>query len=225
LRGLDGSIFFVADVQTGFGPLFGLSPPPEMDAGRYRPGPFRGGLVALAGADFQASSGRFCPLRTLVAGFAVAAISVSALAYAALADMCRRLSAAVLHSAPVACSPGPLPQSASVWSDTRGRERLGRNAGSRPLATTGAAANGCLRLLSLARAVFFVTALLLAPAIIALRAMSANEIDPERAHGGVTRRRDNRPPSKFSDLLASGPLLVLASASCCSISATPPCFP
>jgi MFS family permease len=58
--------------------------------------------------------------------------------------------------------------------------------------------------------VFFVTALLLAPALIALRAMSANEIDPERAHGGMPRRRDNRPPPKFADLLRQRPLLILA---------------
>jgi MFS family permease len=61
-----------------------------------------------------------------------------------------------------------------------------------------------------ARAVFFVTALLLAPALFALRMMSANEIDPERAHGGVMRRRDNRPPPNFADLLRQRPLLILA---------------
>jgi MFS family permease len=58
--------------------------------------------------------------------------------------------------------------------------------------------------------VFFVTALLLAPALIALRSMSANEIDPERAHGAVLRQRDNRPPVKFADLLRQRPLLILA---------------
>ena len=67
----------------------------------------------------------------------------------------------------------------------------------------------CGYLLS-ARAVFFVTALLLVPALLALRAMSANEIDPERAHGGVLRPRDNRPPTNFADLLRQRPLLILA---------------
>jgi MFS family permease len=61
-----------------------------------------------------------------------------------------------------------------------------------------------------ARAVFFVTALLLAPALLALRAMSAKEIDPERAHGSVPRRRDNRPPGNFADVLRQRPLLILA---------------
>jgi MFS family permease len=40
--------------------------------------------------------------------------------------------------------------------------------------------------------------------------MSAKEIDPERAHGGLIRRRDKRPPTKFADLLRQRPLLILA---------------
>ena len=40
--------------------------------------------------------------------------------------------------------------------------------------------------------------------------MSANEIDPERAHGGPPRPRGNRPPPKFADLLRQRPLMILA---------------
>jgi MFS family permease len=46
--------------------------------------------------------------------------------------------------------------------------------------------------------------------LLTLRAMSAREIDPERAHGGLPQRRDNRPPTKFADLLRQRPLLILA---------------
>jgi len=93
-------------------------------------------------------------------------------------------------------------------------ERLGRNARFASIGNgLAAAAMGACGYFLSARAVFFVTALLLAPALLALRAMSANEIDPERAHGGVMRRRDNRPPTRFADLLRQRPLLILAAAS------------
>jgi MFS family permease len=61
-----------------------------------------------------------------------------------------------------------------------------------------------------ARAVFFVTVLLLGPALIALRMIAPAEIDPERAHGSPPRRRARRPPAKLSDLLHNRPLLIFA---------------
>jgi hypothetical protein len=90
-------------------------------------------------------------------------------------------------------------------------ERLGRNARFASIGNgLAAAAMGASGYFLSARAVFFVTALLLAPALMALRAMSANEIDPERAHGGLIRRRDNRPPPKFGEVLRQRRLLILA---------------
>ncbi len=66
-------------------------------------------------------------------------------------------------------------------------ERLGRNA---RFASVGnglaAAAMGACGYFVSARAVFIVTVLLLVPALFALRAISANEIDAERAHGAST---------------------------------------
>jgi predicted MFS family arabinose efflux permease len=154
----------------------------------------------------------FARSERLVAGLAVVAISVSALAYAAWPILPVVLSAAVLHSG-ASCVLGPAIAAISLGlvGHAAVGERLGRNARFASIGNgLAAAAMGACGYFLSARAVFFVTALLLAPALLALRTMSANEIDPERAHGGVMRRRDNRPPPNFADLLRQRPLLILA---------------
>jgi MFS family permease len=47
----------------------------------------------------------------------------------------------------------------------------------------------------------------LLPAIVALRSITASEIDPERAHGAIPPRK---PPTKPGDLMRSRPLLIFA---------------
>jgi predicted MFS family arabinose efflux permease len=213
LRGLDWFIFFVADVQTGFGPFVSVyltaQKWTQVDIGLVLSA---GGLVALAG---QMPGGALVDLarsERLVAGLAVAAIGVSALAYAAWPILPIVLSAAVLHAG-ASCVLGPAIAAISLGLVGHAAigERLGRNARFASIGNgLAAAAMGASGYFLSARAVFFVTALLLAPALMALRAMSANEIDPERAHGGLIRRRDNRPPAKFAELLRQRRLLILA---------------
>jgi len=213
LRGFDWFIFFVADVQTGFGPFVSVyltaQKWTQVDIGLVLSA---AGLVALAGQIPGGALVDFARSERLVAGLAVAAISVSALAYAAWPIFPVVLSAAVLHSA-ASCVIGPAIAAISLGlvGHAAVGERLGRNA---RFASIGngleAAAMGACGYFLSARAVFFVTALLLVPALLALRAMAASEIDPERAHGGVLRRRDNRPPPRFGDLLRQRPLLILA---------------
>jgi predicted MFS family arabinose efflux permease len=212
LRGLDWFIFFVADVQTGFGPFVSVyltaQKWTQVDIGMVLSA---AGLVALAGQIPGGALVDFARSERLVAGLAVAAISISALAYAAWPILPVVLSAAVLHSA-ASCVLGPAIAAISLGLVGHAAigERLGRNARFASIGNgLAAAAMGACGYFLSARAVFFVTALLLAPALLALRAMSAKEIDPERAHGGVTRR-DNRPPTKFADLLRRPPLLILA---------------
>src|SRR5258708_23802905 len=90
------------------------------------------------------------------------------------------------------------------------REGLGRNARFASIGNgLAAAAMGACGYFLSARAVFFVTALLLVPALLALRAMSANEIDPERAHGGGVGPHDNHPPTNFAGPLRPPPPLIL----------------
>jgi MFS family permease len=213
LRGFDWFIFFVADVQTGFGPFVSVyltaQKWTQVDIGLVLSA---AGLVALAGQIPGGALVDFARSERLVAGLAVAAISVSALAYAAWPIFPVVMSAAVLHSS-ASCVLGPAIAAISLGlvGHAAVGERLGRNARFASIGNgLAAAAMGACGYFLSARAVFFVTALLLAPALLALRAMSANEIDPERAHGGVMRRRDNRPPTKFAYLLRQRPLLILS---------------
>jgi predicted MFS family arabinose efflux permease len=213
LRGFDWFIFFVADVQTGFGPFVSVyltaQKWTQVDIGLVLSA---GGLVALVGQMPGGALVDFARSERLVAGLAVAAIGISALGYAAWPILPVVLSAAVLHAG-ASCVLGPAIAAISLGlvGHAAVGERLGRNARFASIGNgLAAAAMGACGYFLSARAVFFVTALLLAPALVALRSMSANEIDAERAHGGVAGRRDNRPPTKFSDLLRQRPLLILA---------------
>jgi len=214
---LDWFIFFVADVQTGFGPFVSVyltaQKWTQVDIGLVLSA---AGLVALAGQIPGGALVDFARSERLVAGLAVAADRVSALAYAAWPILPVVLSAAVLHSGASCVLARPLPQSASS-----GRTRRGRRA-ARPQCPvrvhrqrTGGRRDGCLRLLLSARAVFFVTALLLAPALIALRAMSANEIDPSGAWRGDTNGATTGRQANFPISCASARCWSSRSASCC----------
>jgi predicted MFS family arabinose efflux permease len=213
LRGFDWFIFFVADVQTGFGPFVSVyltgQKWTQVDIGLVLSA---AGLVALVGQIPGGALVDFARSERLVAGIAIAAISISALAYAAWPIEPVVLSAAILHAG-ASCVLGPAIAAISLGlvGHAAVGERLGRNARFASIGNgLAAAAMGACGYFLSARAVFFVTALLLAPALVALRAMSANEIDPVRAHGGAVRQRDNRPPAKFADLLRQRPLLILA---------------
>jgi MFS family permease len=213
LRGLDWFIFFVADVQTGFGPFVSVyltaQKWTQVDIGLVQSA---AGLVALVGQIPGGALVDFARSERRVAGLAVAAISVSALAYAAWPILPVVLFAAVLHSC-ASCVLGPAISAISLGlvGHAAVSERLGRNARFASIGNgIAAAAMGACGYFLSARAVFFVTALLLGPALLALRAMSTKEIDPELAHGGVIRPRDNRPPPKFADLLRQRPLMILA---------------
>jgi len=131
LRGLDWFIFFVADVQTGFGPFVSVyltaQKWTQVDIG---PGSVRGGPRRPGRADSRRSSGRFCPLRNgWWAGLAVAAISVSALAYAAWPILPVVLSAAVAALRRQLCArPAIAAISLGLVGHAAVGERLGRNA-------------------------------------------------------------------------------------------------
>jgi predicted MFS family arabinose efflux permease len=213
LRGFDWFIFFVADVQTGFGPFVSVyltaQKWTQVDIGLVLS---VAGLVTLAGQIPGGALVDFARAERLVAGLAVAAISISALAYAAWPIFPVVLSAAVLHSC-ASCVLGPAIAAISLGlvGHAAVGERLGRNARFASIGNgLAAAAMGACGYFLSARAVFFVTAVLLAPALVALRAMSANEIDPERCHGGLSRRRNKQPPTKFAELLRQRPLMILA---------------
>jgi MFS family permease len=205
-------VFFVADVQTGFGPFVSV----YLTAARWTQVDI--GLV-LSAAGFVSLIGQMpggalvdaARSERRVAGVAVVAICISALAYAALPVFAVVLSASVLHAL-ASCVLGPAIAAISLGLVGHAAigQRLGRNARFASIGNgLAAAAMGACGYLLSARAVFFVTVLLLIPALWALRYIAAGEIDPERAHGAPPRER-HKPPIRPGELMQNRPLLIFA---------------
>jgi MFS family permease len=213
LRGLDWFIFFVADVQTGFGPFVSV----YLTTERWTQ--FDIGLV-LSAAGFVSLLGQMpggalvdaARSERFVAGVAIITICVSALTYAALPIFPVVLAGSILHAlASCVLGPAMVAISLGLVGHAAIGERLGRNARFASIGNGLAAAvmGACGYLLS-ARAVFIVTVLLLIPALLALRTISPKEIDPEQAHGARPRRPEIKPPIKPGELMHNRPLLIFA---------------
>jgi predicted MFS family arabinose efflux permease len=147
-----------------------------------------------------------------VAGIAIAAICASALTYAALPIFPLVLAGSILHAlASCVLGPAMVAITLGLVGPAGMSQRLGRNA---RFASVGnglaAAAMGACGYLLSARAVFIVTVLLLVPALLALRAISKSEIDPDRAHGARPRRPLIKPPIRPGELMRNRPLLIFA---------------
>ena len=216
LRGLDWFIFFVADVQTGFGPFVSVYLTAQhwtqIDIGLMLSVT---SLVALFGQMPGGALVDAAKSERTVAGIAIVVIALSALGYAVAPVFPIVLLASVLHAA-ASCVLGPAMVAISLGLVGHAAigERLGRNARFASIGNgLAAAAMGASGYFLSARAVFFVTALLLVPALLALRTIAAHEIDAERAHGGLLKTDDtyksNRPRTSVADLLRQRPLLIL----------------
>jgi len=209
LRGLDGFNFFIANIQTGFGPFIAVyltaQAWTQIDIGFVLT---LSGIVALAA---QVPAGILVDTakhkRTLAA-MSAAAIALSALMLAAWPILPFVLSAEILHGL-ASCLMGPAIAAISlglVASHEIG-ERLGRNA-RYASAGNGVAAilmGACGRLIS-DRAVFVLTALLTIPALVALLRIRSREIDPVRARGGHPGQNKGR--SRLHGIADNRPLLL-----------------
>ena len=211
LRGLDWFVFFVADVQTGFGPFVSVflttQKWTQIDIGLVLSAAGFVSLIAQMPGGALVDAARS---ERLVAGMAIGAICLSALAYAALPIFPMVLSAAIVHSL-ASCVLGPAIAAISLGLVGHGAisERLGRNARFASIGTGLAAAVMAAVGYFSPRAVFIVTVCLLIPAVLALRSIAAGEIDPERAHGAASRRVQ-KPPTKPGELMHNRPLLIFA---------------
>jgi MFS family permease len=203
----------VADVQTGFGPFVAVyltaQKWTQIDIGLVLS---IGSLVALAGQMPGGALVDAARSERLVAGLAVVAIAISALAFAASPVFAVILAATVLHSA-ASCVLGPAMAAISlglVGHDAIG-ERLGRNARFAAIGNgLAAAVMGATGYFLSARAVFFVTAALLGPALLVLRWISPREIDAERAHGGPPEPRSATLTADLLRLARKRPLMIFA---------------
>jgi MFS family permease len=206
-RGLDWFTFFLADIQTGFGPFVAIYLTAhqwqQFDIGLVLTA---GGLVALAAQMPGGALVDAIRSARLVAGLAVAAICLSALALALWPSFAVVMTARVVH-AMASCVLGPVIAALSlalVGHSALGA-RLGRNARFASIGNGFAAAamGGCGYLFS-TQAVFFLTAALAAPAIVVLARLRIG--DGDRA----ARAARNAGAAKWGNALRDRRLFIFA---------------
>jgi MFS family permease len=187
-RGLDWFTFFVADIQTGFGPFLSVylttQKWTQVDIGLVLS---IGSIASLLGqvpggwlVDWVRSKQR-------AAALAVIGIGVSALIIAIAPLFATIVAAKLLH---VASSSVLGPAVAAITLGLVGHAavspRLGRNARYAAIGNGLAAGvmGACGYFIS-AQAVFYVTAVLALPALLALSRIREADVDPVRADGGI----------------------------------------
>jgi len=192
LRGLDWFTFFIADIQTSFGPLLAVYLTTQKwtltDIGLVLT---VGSLVSLTG---QMPGGAIVDAARSVrrtAAYSIIGIGVSALLVALWPVFITVLGARALHAAS-SCVVGPAIAAISLGlvGHAAVGERLGRNARFASIGNgLSAAVMGAFGYLLSSATVFFISAALTIPALIALVRIRADEIDPNTAHGGTPEPR------------------------------------
>ncbi|MGB9209953.1 MAG: MFS transporter [Pseudolabrys sp.] len=190
LRGLDWFAFFVADVQTAWGPFVAT----YLTSVAWTQ--FDIGLIltigTITGLALQIPAGMLVdrvPAKRLLAALAVASISASALLLALWPIFSVVVAAKVLHAiASSLLGPTLVAMSLGLVGHALFSIRLGRNVRFLSLGNAIAAgvAGGIAYYYS-NQAIFFLTAALGIPTLIALAQISSSEIDPELARGGISK--------------------------------------
>ena len=212
-RGLDWFIFFLADVQTGFGPFIAVylttQKWTQVEIGFVLS---IGGIIGLLGQMPGGAIVDAARSERIVAGFAVATIGMSALAYALWPILPVVTVAATFHAL-ASCVLGPAIAAISLGlvGPRAIGERLGRNARFASLGNGSAAAlmGACGYLLS-SRSVFLVTFFLAIPTLLSLSRIREREIDIAQAHGEVKREVPDKKATSVWSLVRQRPLLIFA---------------
>jgi predicted MFS family arabinose efflux permease len=217
LRGLDWFIFFLADVQTGFGPFIAV----YLTTQKWTQAEIGlvlsiGGVIGLIGQMPGGAIIDAARSERLVAGLAVATIGFAALCYAAFPIFPVVVLAATLHAA-ASCVLGPAIAAISLGlvGPYAIGERLGRNARFASLGNGMAAAvMGTAGYLVSSRSVFLVTFMLAIPTLLALASIREDEVDVARCHGALPRATsgDDIGATSIASLLRQRPLLIFASS-------------
>ncbi|HEY3681058.1 MAG TPA: MFS transporter [Bradyrhizobium sp.] len=215
LRGLDWFIFFLADVQTGFGPFVAVYLTTEkwtqVQIGFVLS---IGGIVGLIGQMPGGAIVDAARSERLVAGLAVATIGLSALSYAVWPIFPVVAAAATLHAA-ASCVLGPAIAAISLGlvGPFAIGERLGRNARFASLGNgTAAAVMGTFGYLLSSRSVFIVTFVLAIPALLSLVRIRERDVDATRAHGAVVREVEDVKATSVLRLISQPALLIFAAS-------------
>jgi MFS family permease len=213
LRGLDWFIFFLADVQTGFGPFIAV----YLTTEKWTQAQIGlvlsiGGVVGLIGQMPGGAIIDAARSEKLVAGLAIATIGCSALAYAAWPIFPVVVAAATLHAA-ASCVLGPAIAAISLGlvGPRAIGVRLGRNARFASLGNGIAAAvmGTCGYLLS-SRSVFLVAFILAFPTLLALSRIRERDVDIACSHGAVLREPPDTKATSVVGLVSRRALLIFA---------------
>ena len=212
-RGLDWFTFFVADIQTGFGPFLSVylttQKWTQIDIGLVLS---IGSIASLLGqvpggwvVDWARSKQR-------TAALAVIGIGVSALLIAVAPVFATIVAAKLLH---VGASSVLGPAIAAITLGLVGHaavaQRLGRNARFAAIGNgLAAGVMGACGYFVSAQAVFFVTAILAVPTLLALWRIRETDVDPVRADGGIDACDACQRTTTLGRLLRSPALLILA---------------
>lgn len=210
-RGLDWFSFFLADIQVGFGPFLAI----YLTTAKWTNADI--GLVLTAGSVLgllgQIPAGSLIDglkREKLVASVAMVGIGISALWIAVSPNFLSVLLAQMLHvGSSVIIGPALAAISLALAGYGLIGERLGRNA---RFASCGSIAAGAFmgvvgQYIS-SQAVFLVTAATAVPALIALRAISSDDI--KRGHRQDLQRNHYEPLAALRDVLRHRTLVILA---------------
>jgi predicted MFS family arabinose efflux permease len=213
LRGLDWFIFFLADVQTGFGPFVAVylttQKWTQVEIGLVLS---VGGIVALIGQMPGGAIVDAARSARKAAGFALVAIAISALGYAAWPIFPVVMTAATLHAA-ASCVLGPAIAAISLGlvGPLAIGERLGRNARCASLGNgVAAAVMGASGYYLSSRSVFLVTFVLAIPTLIALSRIREREIISEYAVRVEFKEAPIAKTASIRQLIRQRPLLIFA---------------
>ncbi|MGH8612770.1 MAG: MFS transporter [Gammaproteobacteria bacterium] len=213
LSGLDWFAFFLADVQTGWGPFVAAYLTSvawtQLDIGLILT------LGTLVGLAMQIPAGALVdrmPAKRLLVALAVACVSGSALLLALWPVFSVVVGAKVLHAI-ASCVLGPALAAISLGlvGHARLSTRLGRNA--RYLSLGNAIAAGVMGACAYYfsnQAIFFLTAGLGLPTLLALARIRSGEIDLDLARGGMRRRNSGIWFDAFRAVVHNRALLIFA---------------
>src|SRR6201999_323436 len=213
LHGLDWFIFFLADVQTGFGPFIAV----YLTTEKWTQSQIGlvlsiGSVIGLLGQMPGGAIVDAARSERLVAGLAIAAIGCVALAYAAFPIFPVVATAAAFHAV-ASCVLGPAIAAISLGlvGPYAIGERLGRNARFASLGNGSAAAvMGTFGYLVSSRSVFIVTFILAIPALLSLVRIREREVHATHAHGAVKPDADEIKTTSVLSLIRQRALLIFA---------------
>jgi len=213
LRRLDWFTFFVADVQTGFGPFVSVYLTAhkwtQVDIGLVLTA---GGLIALFGQLPGGAVVDAVRSARLAAVFSMMLIGLSAVGLAVWPIFPVVLASSVLHAVG-SCVLGPaiVAISLGLVGHRAISDRVGRNARFASIGNgLAAAVMGLCGYFISNQSVFYVTAVLSLPAVLAVIGMRDAEIDPVRAHAGVPKRHPANLVRGLRRLAGNRPLLLFA---------------